>query len=256
MVRAMQNRAVICTHHKSGTVWMKQTFTAVAEVLGVSCVSVSRRGPDGPLPRGASFVRDEHSLWFVDGFYEPGDRVLHVIRDPRDVVISSMHYHQRSDEKWLHRPDDRFGGRTYQQAINSLPDDKARMIFEMDHSSRETIEGMCTWPYGRPDCFETKYETLLRSGRDEFATAVNHLGLTGREISVAVSAFLNASIADGARHRIGSNVHIRSGAPHQWRTAYDDDLARAFMDRFPNAISKLGYEPFEPPVLHGCCVQK
>jgi hypothetical protein len=211
--------------------------------LGVSCTGLSGKNTLEPLPRSAGFVHDIHSQWFAIGRHEPGDRILHVIRDPRDIVISAMHYHRKSDEKWLHRPDDRFGGKTYQQMLNSLPDDKTRLMFEMDYSSGEIIRGMCAWPYGQPDCFETKYETLLCRGQDEFARVARHLGLTGDEVDVAVSAFLNNSLAGDARNKIGNRPHIRSGATEQWRAVFGDELIRAFLDRFPDALSRLGYKP-------------
>jgi len=223
---------------------MASTFKAVAEALGISCIGIPARLPDGPVPFPVGIVRDIHSQWFAKGRYEPGDRFLHVIRDPRDIVISSMHYHRTSGEKWLHRPDELFGGQTYQQALNSLPDDKERLIFEMNHASGKTINEMCSWPYGRGDCFETKYETLLNNGDEEFGKAARHLGLRGKEIDFAVSAFLKNSLADGARHKITSGIHIRSGAAEQWRTVYDRELKQAFTDRFPGALSLLGYEPF------------
>ena len=28
-------------------------------------------------------------------------RIMHLIRDPRDVLISAMHYHRKSTEAWL-----------------------------------------------------------------------------------------------------------------------------------------------------------
>lgn len=240
----MDNRAVICTHHKTGTIWMRHTFEATASALNVPCVRISAEGADVPLPRSACFVRDVHSQWFSKRFHENGDRILHVIRDPRDIVISAMHYHRKSPEKWLHRPDDRFGGMTYQQALNGLPDDRSRMIFEMDHSSAAIIRRMCAWQYGRWDCFETKYETLLASGGDEFAKAAQHLGLRGTEVDVAVSSFCENSLASGAQYKIGSDVHVRSGAPEQWREVYDAELEQAFTDRFPDSISRLGYPAF------------
>jgi len=234
---------------------MRHTFETIASALGISCVRISAEDADGPLPRSACFVRDVHSRLFAKGLYEEGDRILHVIRDPRDIVISAMHYHKKSAERWLHRPDDRFGGKTYQQTINSLPDDKARMIFEMDYVSGNAIRNMCAWSYGNPVCFETKYETLLSEGQREFAKAARHLGLRGDELKVAVSAFLENSILHGARDKVGNFLHTRSGAPEQWRSVYDDDLRQAFMSRFPEAIAKLGYEQFDdsfaaPKVLH------
>ena len=241
----MQNRAIISTHHKSGTVWMAMTFRAIAGALGLPCHGLSGKNAREPVPRSVCFVRDIHSQWFDLDHRASGDRVLHVIRDPRDIVISAMHYHRKAPEKWLHRPDERFGGKSYQQALNDLSDDKARYIFEMDYGSAWTIRNMCAWPYGREDCFETKYETLLADGEAEFTRAVRHLGLRDGEVDTAVDAFLENSLASGSRHkRGGGHPHIRSGAPEQWRAVYDDELRAAFMDRFPEALLRLGYEPF------------
>ena len=71
-------------------------------------------------------------------------RVLHLIRDPRDVVISAMHYHKASRETWLHEPIPGYDNLTYQRALRSLPTRFAQYVFEMDNSSASTLRDMAS----------------------------------------------------------------------------------------------------------------
>ena len=87
-------------------------------------------------------------------------RILHLIRDPRDVLISAMHYHKASRESWLHEPIPGYDNLTYQRVLHNLPTKLAQYIFEMENSSASTFRDMLKWRYGRANCFEARYEDL------------------------------------------------------------------------------------------------
>lgn len=60
-------------------------------------------------------------------------RRIHIIRDPRDIIISGCFFHQASTEQCLHVSDPAYDGMTYQQKINSFSDINDQIIFEMEN---------------------------------------------------------------------------------------------------------------------------
>jgi hypothetical protein len=195
-----------------------------------------------PVSRSPGIMQDQHSRWFelnALSEYLESDRIFHLIRDPRDVIISGMHYHRASKEAWLHQPEDRFDGLTYQQKINSLPDDTSRYLFQLSHM--KAIDRMLAWPMGRAECFECRHESLIgdRNGRT-FARALDHLGFDKAESAIALDLYRETHILNGAK---SDGVHVRSGVARQWPGVFDRTLAAAFIDRFGEALITLGYEP-------------
>lgn len=237
----MDTRAVIATHHKTGTVWMNQTFRLISEELDLPYGSIDRMTPDAIKAHGPPAILLASHSKFKNCRWLPGDaatRMIHLIRDPRDVIISAMHYHRTSDEEWLHVPHERLGGKTRQETLNGFASDRERFLFEMDHSAG--LLTMRNWNYAAPNCFECKYEDLIADTDAElFARAVTHLGFAGDELTVCREAFLNVSLFSRAKKR---NPHIRSGQPRQWPDIFDRDLGRAFIERFGNLLVILGYE--------------
>jgi hypothetical protein len=242
----MIGRAIIATHHKTGTVWMASIFRELAEQLALSFIEFNpQNGPIAPpAARAPGIVQDQHSRWFeLNAPPEQlvSDRIFHLIRDPRDVIISGMHYHRVSKEPWLHQPDENFGGLTYQQKLNSFSGDGARYLFEM--SQLKAIGRMLAWPRGRADCFECRYEDLIadRSG-DVFRQAVRHLGFDETQSAIALKIYREKHIFREEGREGISVGHVRSGAARQWPAIFDHALATAFIDRFGNALVRLGYE--------------
>jgi hypothetical protein len=240
----MNECALVATYHKTGTVWMATTFRRICTALDIRFAQPKKTGsPDVTPPvvifDGRSFRRqDLRWLVEVDSF-----RIFHLIRDPRDVVISAMHYHRTSEEDWLHRPDEAFGGNTYQQALNRVADDRQGYIFEMDNITGMAIRNMLRWDYSRANSFECKYEDLIMDTQTElFGRVVRHLGFADAEIDICRKQFWDASIF-GGKDRNRKPLHIRSGAARQWPSVFDRGLGEAFVERFGEALVTLGYEP-------------
>ena len=52
--------------------------------------------------------------------------------------MSSMRYHQNSHENWLHRPQEKYDGKTHSQMLNSLKKDNKKISLEMERCARGT----------------------------------------------------------------------------------------------------------------------
>src|ERR1700722_3950029 len=190
----MNGFAAVVTHHKTGTVWMQATFRQIATKLGIRFVRVHTDDIVPAEELAAPIIFFERSGKFREYpglFGDPRLKILHLIRDPRDVVISGMHYHRTSREEWLHQPSDRFEGRTYQSEINGLATDRARYVFEMNNRAASAIRTMLRWYEGdRSNAVECKYEDLIQDvDMVVFTRAATHLGFSGQELEVCRKAF-------------------------------------------------------------------
>ena len=169
-------------------------------------------------------------------------RVFHLIRDPRDVIISAMHYHSSASEQWLHRPRKMFGGLSYQGMLKALPDDHVRFAFEMRHTSRRVIHAMQHWNYCQANSFECKYEDLIQDVQGlKFVEVLSHLGFERRESMRARDIFRKNSLFGKEKPR--NDMHIRSGVGRQWASVFNRKTAREFLEQFGDVLIKLRYEP-------------
>jgi hypothetical protein len=212
---------------------MHGVFTELANRLGLT-LQVGR----GFDPATDIFF-EVHSK-FPDELLSIDFRGLHLIRDPRDVVLSATRYHLDSTEKWLHVPDGRFGGLTYQQRIGGL-EPRDQFLFEMQGMSNLTIRGMAAWRYDDPRFFEARYEDLIEDqGPDLFAAVLSFLGFDGLETEAGVEIFRRWSMA--GKQIPSGHPHIRSAAKQQWKTAYRRWHGERFIDAFGDCLIVLGYE--------------
>jgi hypothetical protein len=159
-----------------------------------------------------------------------------------------MHYHKGSRESWLHEPIPGYDNLTYQRALQKQPTKFAQYVFEMDNSSASTLRDMVSWRYGRPNCFEARYEDMRQDSQLTYWHRIMaFLGFDAAEQTIGSQRFWQASLFGGLS-RLG-NKHVRSGAVAQWRREFTPDLANAFLKRFPGILQSLGYEKSDAWVL-------
>jgi hypothetical protein len=255
----MKYNIVVATHHKTGTVWMDGVFKAIASDIGARYVDFRLQYDELTEALRSPFVLFNCDSNFRDcGYLLDRDdvRVLHLIRDPRDVLISGMHYHKKSTESWLHEPVPGYDNVTYQRRLKSLPTKFEQYVFEMEHSTAGTLRDMSHWQYGRINCFEARYEDLRRdTSLAYWAKIAAFLGFDEAENDFCGRRFWQNSLFGGLP-RLG-NKHVRSGDVAQWKRGFTPELAYAFLERFPNALQHLGYEPDNQWVLglHGTGVE-
>jgi hypothetical protein len=233
--RPQANRVLVGTHHKGGTVWMKDIFSAVCAHLSLDFYGGEQRH----LPRRYDVFLQDHSRFRLSRLVGP-HRGLHLIRDPRDLIISGVFYHERcTNERWLTDPDPRFQGRSYQQTLAGLPSLEEKIRFEMLHCAGSTIRDMLAWEYGHPMFYEAKYEDLIEDVEmRRFREIFTFLGYPEDRMNELVQIAFDGSLFSNGM----TSGHVRSGQPRQWPSYFTKSLHRQFLEHFGDALIRLGYE--------------
>jgi hypothetical protein len=236
---------VHCAHHKVGTVWFQRVLSTVAGYYGLRFtevpVSDGVSGPTpGPRPDVDLVVYDRANDFRPEDLPGRTSRASHLIRDPRDIVVSGYHYHLRTDEPWVHEPRERYGGLSYQTFLHGL-DEHDGLLAEIERCARSTLADMGAWPYSRPGILELRYEDAVRDERETFGRLFRFYGFTDRAIERGLTIVESFSRQGGPR--LGeADPHVRSGEPGEWRRHFSPDHVNRFKELTGDLVVRLGYE--------------
>ncbi|WP_371156352.1 sulfotransferase domain-containing protein [Jannaschia sp. 2305UL9-9] len=241
----------IGTHHKTGTLWMRAVFRKLAAWMQVPERVVYPSVTGKVIPDDDRIFLFSWSSTFRPAILDlPEVRILHVIRDPRDVLLSGYRYHQhapRKGEDFLHEPREDLDGLTYQQHLNALPTEAEKMLFEMREKHAQTLGEMLGWNYDRPNGIEVRYEDLIAdTSCVAFREHLRNLGLTEAEVGKGVEIFWGNALFGGLARpedrveRVAR--HVASGAARQWRDRMPRAIAEAYAEAHGADLVRLGYE--------------
>lgn len=249
---ALPRLMCVATHHKAGTIWIKRVIRALSTAIDVPWIGIWSDRQLNKVPNvGRAFLCNWAGTFPAELWSSAETTFLHVIRDPRDVLLSGCSYHLTAPvkgEQFLHVPREDLDGRTYQQHLNSLDDRDEQLLFEMTNKHAETLAEMRAWPYDDERSTELRYEDLMA---DTECTAVRRafgaLGLQGEEIEIGARAFWNNSLFGGLADqnaRTGRlKDHVRSGGQvRRWEKELPRPVGQTYADRFGDDLIALGYE--------------
>jgi hypothetical protein len=242
-----------CCYHKIGTVWFGSILTRIARNWGVGFIDL--RTSD------AAIVAPTFAL---DGGSNRTDRLTgpfrgtHMIRDPRDVVVSGYHYHLWTKEEWAHQPMQEtrgfdailelmpsFADNSYQELLNALPKEEG-MRMELLFSSRITTGPMAAWDYQQPSFLELTYEDVFADEATWFQRIFDHYGLRPAAAHEAMNIVEERTFSKVSKARSSGGAaegqHLRSGRPQQWREEFTPALKELFREKHGLDLIRLGYE--------------
>jgi len=66
-------------------------------------------------------------------------KCLVIIRNPYEIIMSGVRYHQMTHEEWCCKPEQKWNNLSYKEYISSLPDNE-KIIFEMKNCGQHTLK--------------------------------------------------------------------------------------------------------------------
>ncbi len=260
--RMNRSTLLFCGHHKGGTVW-------ASRVMVSACHAVGLRGAYVASPKQFDFdlsgYCNKRKLDFL--CYTNADlkyvrqlnayRGFHVIRDPRDVIVSGYYSHMNS-----HPTRDWPELIPHRETLKKLPKEEG-LLCEMQFSSRLPTDGVelhpfrsiREWDYESDAMLEFKFEHLIESPFEHFCRIFDFLGLLQSDAApepakVSRSALRGIVDANGFSKQAGGrprgdenvNNHYRKGVAGDWKNHFGERLKQQCKDAFGELLLRTGYE--------------
>lgn len=230
---------VLVTNHKVGTVWSSQVLRDLARHHGLR---FHGSGTESVPPKWADVFRQRQGRLDHDAL--PPFRAVRLVRDPRDIVVSGYRYHLWTDEAWAHVPQERFGGRSYQQHLQSLPQDEG-LLLEAKIVAGDTIRRMAEYRQGHPDAIDVRFEDLMADAQGTWLRILTHYRFTESVVADGLGLAEYHS-ARRVRQRLPPDSrrvrHVSGGGRSgEWVSLFDQRHHDAIAENAGDLLERLGY---------------
>jgi hypothetical protein len=245
-------------HHKCATQWMKGLARGIGVVVERT---VHRYFNAREFGRDLGSIPDPGSTMIC---YTNADvryvarvanlRGWHMVRDPRDIVVSSYFSHLHSHPSQVYAGADSASQQRdlperdrYRVALQSVSKDDGLM---MELKERETqFSVMTKWDYDQENVLEVRMEEVTADpvpALREITTFVGLYGVNGLgdEKLADIVAANEFRVYAGGREPGEEDVssHYRKGVPGDWKLHFGPEHIDYFKQHYNNLLLTLGYE--------------
>lgn len=268
-------------HHKAGTKWLLKIIGHACSLLDLKLLHSHEPDFGGDEITGYDFIACSNANMKTLDLL-PSYRGFHVIRDPRDVCVSAYFSHLNSHsmggwpELSAHR--EKLKQCSVSEGLILDMDFTAELIVQGNAISY--FSELSNWNYDNNNILELKFEDLIRDEYRSIYEIFRFLGLAKGVMTLGESIkfssyllkkhFLNKknisapfrcsnlpveiimrivwknnfeNLTEGRSHgREKTTSHFRKGIAGDWVNYFDENVKKAFKDRFGDLVIKLGYE--------------
>lgn len=247
-------------YHKCLTLFFSRVYRRLGEEFGITWLPVYDDA--GALEQAIFGTSDPRIVMVTDNGNVPWARLppyraCHVIRDPRDLVVSGYFYHLWTDEAWCRdatfdwsritalqefrqvEPNEARWptGVSYQEYLNSLEQEQGLLLETL--SRRDSFEQMSQWNYENEHVLELRYEDIAGNELEQCRRLFRHFGFN-EEVFSRGEHWAETFSLNNMKRKEGT--HIRSGRRGQWRDLFTPGITEMFRQNHGQLLIELGYE--------------
>ncbi len=179
-------------------------------------------------------------------------RVVRVIRDPRDLIISAYFYHKRAAEPWckqINPTDYDPGWKKVRGAVPAnLPTDYSLAKYLNEVSMEEGLhaeiefrnhhyQSMLEWPDNDPRVMLFRYEDIIGNEARVYWKILSFFGFS------IPTRFIGSQLAErlSAKNKQTIVNHIRNPNNGQWQKYFTPGLIKRFNELYGEVLDRYGY---------------
>jgi hypothetical protein len=234
-------------HHKAASKWALLILGDLAACLGLRTLTIYSAADWNGYPSLGDLVADTSpdlvtisNAWREDADSLGPLRGFHMIRDPRDMIVSGYFSHRYS----------------HPVVFPELPPHRAELSgLDIDTGlSREIefsgqfIDAMSTWNYAQPHILEVRMEDVVEEPVAQWAAIVAHLEwrrpASDREFLAEIIERNSFQRLAGGRDRGDVDIrhHYRRGVAGDWRNYLNAEHLAQIRRRYGDLVERLGYQ--------------
>jgi hypothetical protein len=235
-------------HHKAGSTWISLITQDICAQSGLKVVvhegsgrfggDLERYYKENPFDFLILLNADYTFIRYVNvkGF--------HVVRDPRDIVVSGYfsHFYSHPDEGWPKLTH-------YRRYLRTLSKDEG-LLREMEFLAGVLYE-MISWDYDTATILQLRFEDLIKDPMYHFTKVFRFLEIVPQkaseeELKGILEKYSFEKLSGGRRPGSEDQAHhYRKGTPGDWRNHFNEQHKDYFKKLYNPLLLKLGYEKSE-----------
>ena len=240
-VKSLRKLYLYVGHHKCATTWINRIIKSVCSSLHLNFFNAHNKNMLNNLDIDkVDFFSDTGiCIMQLEIINQLNYRGFHVIRDPRDIIVSAYFSHLKTHSmgEWL---------REHRKKLNSVNQEEGIML-EIDFRSAPIIN-MLNWNYNNPNIYETRFELITTDPLNEFIKIFQFLDLYPQQLHPNT---LNHIISTNSFNRMSKGrkigqedtfSHYRKGIHGDWVNYFTDKNKKYFKEKLGHVLIHLGYE--------------